>query len=125
MGNAYSLYRVMQTAIKERNNGRCTLSLLKTLKFDGRTQAIPVANLVVDAKYKLTSGDDSETYERFDWVAVKDDEDNDNKKVVELVALLELRFPIQEMRGGYESVFFFMAADTERVRKIQPADNNR
>jgi hypothetical protein len=123
MGNAYSLYRVMQTAIKERNKGRCTLSLLRTLKFDGRTQAIPVANLVVDAKYKLTSSDDSETYERFDWIAVKDDEDNDNKKVVELSALLELRFPGNE--EGYESVFFFMAADTFRVPKIQPDDNDR
>jgi hypothetical protein len=120
MGNAYSLYSVMKTAIKGRNKGGYTLSLLRTLKFDGSTQAIPVTNVYADAKWKSTSGDDSETHERFDWITVKDD--RDNKNVVQILALLELKFPGAE---GHEAVFLYMAADTEKVRKRQSNDEYR
>ena len=76
----------------ERNKGQLKLSLLRTLKFDGTSQDIPVTNLYADAHYKQTSGDDSDTYNRFDWIAIKDDDEgNDSTKVIQILAVLELQ----------------------------------
>ena len=92
---------------------------LKTLKFDGTTQKIPVTNLYTDNNYKVTSGDDSDVKPRFDWVSVKFDDQEDLVQVQRL-ALLEASYPKKNNNQEYGTLLLYIAADTFVKRKIRP-----
>lgn len=88
----------------------CTI---RTLKFDGTPQEIPVTNLYADNKYNTTSGDDGEQISRFDWITVQIE---GNLKTVQLMTLLELNYPSKDDLTK-DTIYFFIAADTERIKK--------
>jgi hypothetical protein len=95
------------------------LHALKTLKFDGTCQKIPVTNLHTDNHYKVTSGDDSDVKPRFDWVSVKFDEKEDLSQV-QLLALLEAKYPKKNNKQENGTVYLYIAADTFVRQKTRP-----
>ena len=66
--------------------------------------------------YSLTSGEDADKVPRLDWVTVKEDNE---KKPIQLLALLEISFPSDITAGKTSCMFFFIAADTEKVSKMR------
>ena len=92
---------------------------LKTLKFDGTTQKIPVTNLHTDNHYKVTSGDDSDVKPRFDWVSVDFNEKGDLSQV-QLLALLEAKYPKKKSKQEKGNLFLYIAADTYVIPKTRP-----
>jgi hypothetical protein len=92
---------------------------LKTLKFDGTCQKIPVTNLHTEINYKVTSGDNSDVKPRFDWVSVKFNAREDLSQV-QLLAILEAKFPKKHNKEEYGTVFLYIAADIFVRPKTRP-----
>jgi len=94
------------------------LHALKTLKFDGTTQNIPVTNIYTDRQYRITSGDDSEVQPRFDWVSLIDG--NGDLTQVQLLCLLEATYPNKQNKQESCTLYLYIAADTCEITKRRP-----
>ena len=113
-----SLFKVFKR-LKE-NFPNYELYSIRTLKYDGTMQSIPVTSLYTENNYRETSGDDAERIPRFDWVTVRgEDEDELTSHPVQLMTLLELLFP---SRDGLirHTMYLYIAADTVSVEKPRP-----
>ena len=108
------MYKLFKRACKEEVG--YGLYSLRTLKLDGRPSGIPIVNIYTDKNYALTSGMASETVPRFDWVDL-------TNSCVQLLSLLQLCYPKDDVIC---SIYFYIAADTERVtKKLFPTVNNK
>jgi hypothetical protein len=92
------------------------MHVLRTLKFDGSTQAIPVTNIYTDKNYRVTSGDDSDVQPRFDFVTILK---NEERLPVQLLSIIEILFPSRTTPGKQSCVFFYIAAELEKIQKTR------
>ena len=67
--------------------------------------------------YKETSGDDAYKIPRFDWITIIDEDTPQKSKVVQLQALIRLSYPSGQTQ---KSIFFYLAADTDQIKKTPP-----
>ena len=116
-----SVHNILRNIKKHRKGFQ--LHALKTIKFDGTSQKIPVTNLYTDLNNRLTSGDTSEVQPRFDWVSLKfnDDDEDESLSQVQLLTLLRAMYPKKHtLKDESGAIYFFIAADSEKIKKINP-----
>lgn len=115
-----SLLRLFAYATQERPG--YGLFSVRTVKFDGGPQGMPITHFYTDKYHGLTSGVTSDTTSRFDWFWTRDG------GYMQLLALVQLCYPVH--RHGKivtKSVYFHVSADTEKLikRKYPTVDGRR